>query len=147
MAWGIINWLLGRQSKPAQRDATSGKPIQLTKGGFFEVVGESFYQDHLASICGGKHYYSAAHQCRAFLVPEPDNPEDPNAIRIVINRGTVGHLAREHAIEYLQYIGPRASTCEAKIVGGWDDGVTTGYFGVKLKIKWPPKERKTDRRA
>lgn len=142
MAWKIIDWLLGRKSQTKQIAASADGAIHLTHGAFFDVVGESFYQPNLEAICGGRKFDSARHQCRAYLIPEPDNPADPNAIKIVINRLIVGHLARDHAIEYHQHIGARISTCEAKIVGGWDDGETVGHFGVKLKIKWPPRERK-----
>lgn len=106
------------------------------------MVGEASYQPALSKICGGKREFSAKKQCKAILVPEPTNPEDPNAISVIIDRRLVGYLAREHAIEYHQHIGPKASSCDAKIVGGWKDQHSEGSFGVKLKIKWPPRFRK-----
>lgn len=147
MGKGIFGWLFNRSSKttppvrPLPWDEALLDPsiIRLTKGGFFEVVGEASYQDALEAICGGRNFYSAEHQCKALLIPEPNNPHDPNAVQVIVDRKVVGYLARAHAVEYHQHIGMNASSCEAKIVGGWDDGKTVGHFGIKLKIKWPPK--------
>lgn len=144
---GIFSWLFNRASKPAAPkplkpwETAIDDPaiIRLTKGGFFEVVGEASYQDALEQICGGRDFYSAQHQCQALLIPEPNNPHDPNAVQVIVDRKLVAYLAREHAVEYHQHIGMNASSCDAKIVGGWDDGETIGHFGIKLKIKWPPK--------
>ena len=138
----ILGRLFRSSGKASKQVSQSPDIIRLTKGGFFEVVGESQYQRELEQICGGRNLYSAEHQCEALLIPEPNNPVDPNAVQIVIERRVVAYLARQHAIEYHQHLGMRASCCDAKIVGGWNDGNSVGHFGVKLKIKWPPKERK-----
>jgi hypothetical protein len=135
----LFNWSVA-SSNPIEQ---AHNVITLTKGGFFAVVGEAQYQCELEAICGGRDVFSAEHQCRAILIPEPDNPVDPNAVQIVIERRVVAYLARQHAIEYHQHIGMRASSCDAKIVGGWNDGDTIGYLGVKLKIQLTPKERKS----
>jgi hypothetical protein len=79
----------------------------------------------------------------AMLVPEPDNPHDSNAVQVIIENRLVGYLARQHAIEYRQHLGAQASSCGAKIVGGWKDERGEGHFGIKLKIKWPPRIAKT----
>lgn len=146
MAWGFLSRLFGRPAPKKTPIEQMPEIIRLTKGGFFEVVGEARFQDALEEICGGRDVFSAEHQCQAILIPEPNNPVDPNAVQVVIDRKVVAYLARQHAVEYHQHIGMRASSCDAKIVGGWDDGDTVGHFGVKLKIKWPPKERKSARR-
>lgn len=114
-------------------------PPRLVRGAFFDVVGESHYQRALEKICGGKKFYSAERQCRAILLPEPSNSADHNAVQVIIERHLVGYLAREHALEYHEHLGPRPSHCEAKIVGGWKNYENEGNFGVKLKIKWPPR--------
>lgn len=145
MAWSFLSRLFGQPAREETPIEQMPEIIRLTKGGFFEVVGEAQFQDALETICGGRDVFSAEHQCQAILIPEPNNPVDPNAVQIVIDRKVVAYLARQHAIEYHQHIGMRASICDAKIVGGWDDGDTVGHFGVKLKIKWPPKERKAAR--
>lgn len=147
MVKGLFGWLFNRsytppplpQLLPWDEALLDPEIVRLTKGGFFEVVGEASYQSALETICGGRRFYSAEHQCQALLLPEPNNPHDPNAVQVIVDRKVVGYLARAHAVEYHHHIGMKASSCEAKIVGGWDDGETVGHFGIKLKIKWPPK--------
>lgn len=135
---GFFSWLF-RKSDAGSKKKLEQLPPRLVQGGFFDVVGEASYQKALESICGGKGIYSADRQCMATLLPEPDNPHDPNAVRVIIERRLVGYLAREHAVEYHQHLGAHPSSCGAKIVGGWKDDRGSGHFGVKLKIKWPPR--------
>lgn len=135
---GFFSWLFGRNTSRDEPAEQLTLP-RLVRGGFFDVVGEASYQRALANICNGKGLYSAERQCMATLIPEPDNPHDVNAVKVVIERQLVGYLARQHAVEYRQHIGDRASWCEAKIVGGWKDDRSEGHFGVKLKVKWPPR--------
>ena len=142
MGIGLFRRFFNLSGPPPEKSSGLEDIMELTQGGFFEVVGEAQYQRELEDICGGRGMYSAEHQCRAVLIPEPNNPVDPNAVQIVVDRRVVAYLSRHHAVEYQQHIGMRASCCNAKIVGGWDDGQTVGHFGVKLKIKWPPKPRK-----
>ena len=150
MLKALFGWLFNRSSKPQsnlrnmpwKQALDDPSIIRLTKGSFFDVVGEASYQQALERICGGRDFYSARHQCHALLMPEPNNPHDPNAVQIIVDRQLVAYLSREHAVEYHQHIGMRASKCDATIVGGWDDGDTMGFFGIRLKIKWPPKEGK-----
>lgn len=65
-----------------------------------EVVGESNYQKALAKICGGQSEDGANLFVLAELVPEPDNPHDPRAVRVDIRGLTVGYLPRESAARY-----------------------------------------------
>ena len=62
-----------------------------------------------------------------------------DAVQVLIAGRLVAYLTREHAIEYHQHIGALASSCDAKIVGGWKNDESEGSYGVKLKIKWPPR--------
>ena len=135
---GFLGWLFKRPGSEPEV-----LPPRLVQGGLFDVVGEASYQDALTRICGGKGEFSAEHQCKATLIPEPTNPEDANAVQVIIDRKLVGYLTREHAIEYRQHIGAKATSCDAKIVGGWKDAQGEGNFGVKLKVKWPPRFAKT----
>ena len=109
----------------------------------FEVVGESKYQDALSNICGGHCEEGHEHECVAELVPEPDNPYDPNAVAVLIEGEKVAYLSRFDAKRYLDelarlgHAGDRAS-CNAMINGGWDrGGRDKGYFGVELDVAWP----------
>lgn len=105
-----------------------------------DVVGESHYQDALEEIAGGKEEESAHIETRACLIPELDNPYDPNAVGVFIDDMLVGYVGRDVAprlqpvlIDLYQrrrYI----LSCPAVIVGGWyrGDG-DEGSFGVQLK--------------
>ena len=66
-----------------------------------EVVGESFYREALRSLFprqltdGGQERL-----VRAALMPDPTNPHDRKAIKVVIEGQHVGHLAKEDAAVY-----------------------------------------------
>lgn len=69
-----------------------------------DVVGESMYQDNLWRVIGDQ---AEPWQDRirvkitALLVPEPQNPHDPNAVAVWIDGFKVGHLPKEKASLYL----------------------------------------------
>src|SRR5689334_1612382 len=65
-----------------------------------EIVGESNYQAALWSLCGGTLGEPIRHPVIAVLVPEPENPYDPNAIAVQIEARLVGYLSREYAAMY-----------------------------------------------
>ncbi|PVM90680.1 hypothetical protein [Caulobacter endophyticus] len=107
-----------------------------------EVVGESFYQDQLEALAGGRTPYSQAIDCTAVLIPYSTNPHDANAVRVEIHGLVVGHLSRSAAMAYRDQIAalgrPQGvAEAAARIVGGWDDGEDEGDFGVELKIQVP----------
>lgn len=107
------------------------------------VVGESHYQDALTAIVGGKRSESVRIPTHAILVPEPDNPYDPNAVAVYIDGRKVGHLPRPAAQAFAP-VGQRLAeqrqvgACSAIITGGWDRGDgDTGHFGVTLDLAHP----------
>jgi rubrerythrin len=65
-----------------------------------EVVGESYRQDALWAIVGGRRSEPIRHETHALLIPEPDSPYDPNAIQVLIAGQLVGYLSREDAAAY-----------------------------------------------
>jgi HIRAN domain len=89
------------------------------------VVGEGHYQDALSAIVGGKGPESVRIPTQATLVPEPDNPYDPNAVAVYIAGRKVGHLPRPAAQAFTP-VGRRLAeqrqvgACSATITGGWD---------------------------
>lgn len=104
-----------------------------------EVVGESYHQDALERLAGGKTEEGADVEVVAVLTPEPDNPYDSNAVGVFVSGLKVGHLRRSVAARYQEAI-IRLEQEEAKpiavrgrIVGGWlrDDG-DEGHFGIRL---------------
>lgn len=64
------------------------------------IVGESFCQDALWQISGVHRGEPVRQEVVAVLVPEPQNPYDPNAVRIEVNGLQVGHLSRSDAVRY-----------------------------------------------
>jgi hypothetical protein len=113
-------------------------PIDLApgRGWVVDVAGEAQFQPALKRLKG-----KSEHDLRvlADLLPEPENHNDPNAVRVEIRGCVVGYLPRERAAEYTL---KAAGRCSAKIVGGFelDDG-TVAHLGVKLNLSWPPKVR------
>lgn len=108
-----------------------------------EVVGESFYQDNLLQIAGEKTDESKEVECTALLVPEPENKHDRNAVAVYINNLKVGHLSRDDAADYQEFlqefnITGKSVECAAFITGGWDRGERgEGDFSVRLSTEYP----------
>jgi HIRAN domain len=104
-----------------------------------EVVGESRYQDALWKIVGGRRGDPVRYETEAVLEPEPDNPYDPNAIKVLIGGAVVGYLSREDAATFrpgllgLMEASPTARVAlEASIVGGGPRADGIGFLGVFL---------------
>lgn len=102
-----------------------------------DLVGESYRQDALERLCGGRTEDSAQFRCTASLIAEPDNPHDPLAVKVVVDGHHVGYLKRGTTRAWHQRAlreGP--INCEAMIVGGWDRGSDDrGHFGIRV---WAP---------
>jgi hypothetical protein len=77
--------------------ASQPTAVMLSGGLEVGVVGESHYQDALTAIVGGKRPESVRIPTQATLLPEPDNPYDPNAVAVYIAGQKVGHLPRPAA--------------------------------------------------
>jgi hypothetical protein len=73
------------------------EPVLLPGGKAVQVVGESYYQEALDAICGGKCEEGDQLMCQAELRPEPDNEYDKRAVGIYVDGRKVGHLSRADA--------------------------------------------------
>lgn len=121
--------------------APAGEPATLNGEHNIRVVGGSRYQDELLALTGGRRHWAGARvRTVAHLVPEPDNPTDPNAVAVTIDGRHVGYLSRGDALSFRDLITEairqhgRAS-CVATIVGGWERGHgDVGFFGVHLRL-------------
>jgi hypothetical protein len=115
--------------------------IDLSGDDSVAVVGESHYQEALAAAAGPKRSGGVEVRTRFALVPEPENPHDPNAIAVRLEDGaTVGYLNRADAVAY----GPLLAQCAARGQPGVTDGVILGgdvgrdtAFGVWLHLRGP----------
>ncbi|MDQ2912020.1 MAG: HIRAN domain-containing protein [Chloroflexota bacterium] len=108
----------------------------LPGGNRVDTVGESFYAQALIDVVGLAGGDFGATMIWASLVPDPANPYDSNAVKVVIADKQVGHLDRSTAIVF----GPVARRivelgcevqCAAMIVG------RKGMFGVVLDLGAP----------
>jgi hypothetical protein len=149
----LLSRLLGKKPAPA---ASNAPPIAAAEvsapsqentviaygQGDFElpIVGESYYQDNLERICGGRTRESCEIEKPAVLILEDDNPKDPRAVRVEIEGLKVGYLSRGNARRYRETfadvfaVSPRMQVC-AMIRGGWDRGPDDrGHFGVWLDL-------------
>lgn len=102
----------------------------------FEIVGESHYQDELDEICGGKIPGGHDHLCVAYLVPEPENPFDQNAIAVFVDNLKVGYIPKDFAAMFTAKNPHKATvTADAVIVGGWlEEDDHEGSYGVRLDL-------------
>ena len=105
------------------------RPTRLHGRELVNVAGESHYQDALRAITKGE----ARLETDAALIPEPDNPYDPNAIRVEIEGEKVGYLPRDLAPAYGSLVREpaergRTAVCEAMVSG------RDGIYGVFLKL-------------
>jgi hypothetical protein len=112
---------------------------------FVHVVGVSHYQPALTSITGRPAGEEVRFETRATLVPEPDNPHDPNAVAVHIGGQLVGYLARDEAPRWKEIVDTLAAhdhlaACEVMIAGrGPDSG--TSNLGVFLRLPTPTEGR------
>ena len=106
-----------------------------------EVVGESKYQDAFEAICGKKRTEESVRiYVDALIIPEPNNPYDPNAFKVTVKGKTVGYLPRQFAKLlhdlYIKYNLPNDLTLSTKamIKGGWERDGIKGHYGIWLDM-------------
>ncbi len=88
-----------------------------------EVISESRRQKYLEVLCGGYSIKGSKQEVVAKLHYENSNTSDKNAIRVVVNGGTVGYLSPENASLYRKKIEKSGQdgiivSCKARILGG-----------------------------
>jgi hypothetical protein len=105
------------------------------------AVGVSHYQPALIELSGRRADEEVRVQVRATLVPEPDNPHDPNAVAVRIDEQLVGYLARDYAKRWQPIVRTiiaqgDVAVCEAMIAGR-GPGSGTSNLGVFLRLPTP----------
>ena len=129
--------LLSRLLKGSVAPSPQMRPVLYEGDETLEVVGESFHQDVLWALAGGRTSERVRCPVYALLVPEPTNPEDSNAIMVLIEGNSVGHLSRHDAAGYLpgvQRLTAQGPVELAGVIGGGgqrEDGI--GFLGVFLE--------------
>ena len=135
---GFLNRLFGKTPAPAGgrlgKDRASVEMSLYPGNATLEVVGESHYQDRLWKIVGGRRGDEVRYETHAVLMPESEDSEYPEAIRVLIEGNVVGSLSRFDAPLYRsglsRLIGStnRVVALNATIRGGGEFENLGGYF-------------------
>lgn len=93
----------------------------------------------------GHHDEPLTEQIDVALVPEPDNPHDRNAIRVLIDGTHVGHLPREYAALWAAYLAQREAHREraharAELWYRWSRGYDAPEVFLRVHIDHSPFE-------
>jgi hypothetical protein len=142
---GLVVWAV-RSSRP-RLDAGSSQAAQRTvpvgpgRGFWFDIVGESNYQGTLRRIDGGRLAEEQEVIATCFVVAEPGNKFDPNALAVHAQGfGKVGYFDRDSASYTFANLGQilrdqnAVGVCEGRLTGGWTSDVS---IGVRLSILPP----------
>lgn len=118
-------------AQPARADSSPFPPgeTEVTALAFtgtedLDVVGESHRQAELWVLAGGVTTERVRTDIVAFLIPEPENPHDPNAIAVYINRLRVGYIPRDHAARLTPVLRQKYAENPGKYIAVY--GVITG---------------------
>jgi imidazole glycerol phosphate synthase subunit HisF len=102
----------------------------------YEVVGESFQRDHLMALIRSHKAFSTGEiLATAILEPEPTNPFDPTAVKVVIEGVQVGYIAKFDSAAVTKMIeksGKSVYEVPAKI--GFDAESPAPLIGVKIAL-------------
>jgi hypothetical protein len=102
----------------------------------YDVVGESFQRDHLlALIRAHKAFETGEIMATAVLEPEPTNPFDSTAVKVVIEGVQVGYIAKFDSAAVTKMIeksGKKVYEVPAKI--GFDAESPAPLIGVKIAL-------------
>ena len=124
----------------AKRPWAGKARIELFGNRDVAIVGTSYHQDLLARMAGDALRRREHVAFTALIVPEPENPHDPNAIAVVADGlGPVGYFSRRDAVRYRAMAAEllrrdAVGTCEAFLTGGWSGEAP---IGVRLEIEGP----------
>ncbi|MGZ6975079.1 MAG: bifunctional DNA primase/polymerase [Acidimicrobiia bacterium] len=136
-----------RHAVPAEASWMQWPGLRI--GGHQDVVGEAACVDALEEIAGGRTWIGARRPfVTATLVPEDDNPNDAQAVRVDVAGFTVGWIPRARAARARAALvaaerAGRSPTARARLTGGWDRGpFGRGSFGVVLDVApgFPPSD-------
>ena len=100
-----------------------------------EVVGDKHHQSALDLIAGGRAEDGYHLDVVADLVPDPNHPDDPFAVMVMINGLQVGHLSSPRAKVIGQVLNKHrfvSAQVDAIVVGGWNR--RGGHYVVKLDL-------------
>ena len=125
-----------RDAEATEQERLGEAKAELLGSGNYRVAvaDTSNYQRELMWIAGGKKTEKARLQAAAVLVLETDNPDDPQAVAVIIKRQTIGHLSREDARRYrcrLRKFGFPDLQAAFPAIVVWDGK----QFGVRVDVE------------
>ena len=122
------------ESELQSRSATNSKDIDYN----YDVVGESFQRDHLVSLVKSHEAFNTGEIfATAILEPEPTNPFDSTAVKVVIEGVQVGYIAKFDSAavtKMIQMSGKKPYEVAEKI--GFDSESPAPLIGVKLALSF-----------
>ncbi|CAN2189408.1 hypothetical protein MCEMRE212_00486 [Candidatus Nanopelagicaceae bacterium] len=102
----------------------------------YDVVGESFQRDHLVALIRAHEAFSTGEiLATAVLEPEPTNPFDSTAVKVVIDGVQVGYIAKFDSAAVTKMIeksGKKSYEVPAKI--GFDADSPAPLIGVRIAL-------------
>lgn len=145
LAGGIGYWWWDQGRRVAAQARLAARQLVFSpQGSKVDVVGESNYQGTLLQLAGGRTVDGPINREHiAWLVPEPTNKYDPNAIAVMIAGSVVGYLSKADAPRYQSILAravavDRVPAAHAVLTGGWDRGAgDRGSIGVVLYLGSP----------
>ena len=113
------------------------EPVRSRGSGYnYDVVGESFQRDNLmALIKVHKAFDTGEILATAVLEPEPTNPFDSTAVKVVVDGLQVGYIAKFDSAKVTKMIeksGKKIYEVPAKI--GFDANSPAPLIGVKIAL-------------
>ena len=146
--------LFRQQPEPAEHaSAISGLPLEyrlVSSNGWpsVDVAGESHHEAEIVAALGRRPRLNEEIEVmtEASLVPEPDNPFDPNAISVRIGGKVVGYLERDTAPLYKPHIDRITASghvpiAEARVWAAlrqsWDESANRLHSSVRLALAEP----------
>ncbi|GAA5210514.1 HIRAN domain-containing protein [Microbacterium kyungheense] len=142
MAGGFLSKLFGGdktkmeptpapRAQPSSPASAPGREVPIGFGEDLEVSGEAYYRDGIGKIFRslGRPEGGVTMQT-AWLIPEPDNKYDPNAVRVVVMGEQVGHVPQEVSASVMRAcrgVGRgNVATVPARVWARNDDGTWRG---------------------
>lgn len=134
--WGLA------PKDPPQVKMARGQVVEIPQGDI-DIVGESYYQDALASIAGPKCEDGYHLPVTVELRREPKNPHatDGNAVACLINGKKVGYVNHGDSARLQPMLrqfekDKKKAGVDGYIVGGWsrEGGRDEGHYGVKIRF-------------
>ena len=102
------------------------------------VVGEKSFRENLIRIIKQNNAFQTGELfVNAYLIPEPKNDFDPNAILVQIEGYKVGYISRAETNEFhVLFKEHNLDALQVKARIGWDINNAEPLIGVQLDVNW-----------